>query len=511
MKKESLKYYIAIDLKSFYASVECVERGLDPFKTNLVVADNTRTNKTICLAVSPALKSYGVGGRPRMFELEQTVKKVNSERLFKCKSFSKKSCYIEEIKKDNSIEIDYIVAIPRMAKYIEYSKKIYSIYLKYISEEDIHPYSIDEVFIDATPYLVTYNMNPRELAMTLIKDVLIETGITATVGIGTNLYLAKVAMDILAKKMPADKNGVRIAELNEKKYRELMWDYRPITDFWRIGKAYSKKLQSYGIYTMGDVAKCSISSPSSFHNEDLLYKLFGKNAELLIDHAWGYEPCTISDIKKYIPSSRSINSSQILHHPYTSNMARLIAWEMADLMILELVDKNLKTNQIVLTLSYDVENLKNPFIVEKYNGEITIDAYGRKKPKHSRGTINLEEHSSSTKKILEAVLELYDRIVNTDLLLRKISISMNKLISANLSEKKKKKQFTIFTDYDEYEKEEYFLRKEHSLQKTVIGIKKKYGKNSLLKASNLQEEATTILRNTQIGGHKAWITNTRIC
>ncbi len=507
MIKQNKKTYIAIDLKSFYASVECVERGLDPLNTNLVVADNRRTAKTICLAVSPSLKSYGVGGRPRLFELIQVVKKINSERLSKNKYLSGKSYFYDELEADDSLEVDYIVAVPRMAYYMEYSRRIYAIYLNYVAAEDIHIYSVDEVFIDATPYLISYNMNPFKFANIIIKDVLKQTGITATVGIGTNLYLAKVAMDILAKKMPADKNGARIAKLDEIKYRKLMWHHTPITDFWRVGKGYAKKLASNGIYTMGDIALCSLGSFKEYYhqyyNEDLLYKLFGKNAELLIDHAWGYEPCTIRDIKSYQPKSKSIGTSQVLHSPYSAAMARLVTWEMADALVLQLVEKNLLTEQIVLKISYDIQNLKDPLISSKYQGEVTVDAYGRKKPKSSRGTINLDEHTFSGKQIREATVELYDKIVNSNLLIRKISISLNKLLSVEEANKKESKQLSIFMDYDYLENKERLLKKEASLQKTVLSVKKKYGKNAVLKGTNLQEGATAKIRNAQIGGHKA--------
>ncbi len=507
MIKQDKKTYIAIDLKSFYASVECVERGLDPLNTNLVVADNRRTEKTICLAVSPSLKSYGVGSRPRLFELNQVVKKINSDRLSKNKYFTGKSYFYDELEADTSLELDYIVAVPRMAYYMKYSTRIYAIYLKYVAPEDIHIYSVDEVFIDATPYLISYNRNPFSFAKTIIKDVLNETGITATVGIGTNLYLAKVAMDILAKKMPANKDGARIAGLDEITYRKLMWHHKPITDFWRVGKGYAKRLEGNGLYTMGDIALCSLGSYKEYYdeyyNEDLLYRLFGKNAELLIDHAWGYEPCTIKDIKSYKPKSKSIGTSQVLHEMYTASRARLVAWEMADALVLQLVEKNLLTNQVVLSLSYDVQNLKDPVIRSKYKGEITVDAYGRKKPKSARGTINLDEYTLSGKIIREAVIELYDSIVNPNLLIRKISISINKLISIEKANKKQNKQLSIFMDYDALEHKEMALKKEASLQKTVLNVRKKYGKNAMLKGANLQEGATAKIRNAQIGGHKA--------
>ena len=398
------KQYIAIDLKSFYASVECMERGLDPMKTNLVVADKSRTDKTIVLAVSPSLKTFGIPGRPRLFEVVQKIKEVNTARRTKARgALTEASFNIDEINSNPHLAVDYIVAPPRMAYYMEYSTRIYQIYLKYIAPEDIHVYSIDEVFIDATAYLKTYRLTARELAMKMILDVLSSTGITATAGIGTNLYLCKVAMDIVAKHISADKNGVRIAELDEMSYRKTLWSHRPLTDFWRVGQGYAKKLESVGIYTMGDVARCSLGEASSYYNEDLLYKMFGVNAELLIDHAWGYEPCTIADIKAYKPSSSSICAGQVLHCAYTAEKARLVVREMTDAMVLELVEKGLVTDQIVLTIGYDIDNLKDEGRRSKYKGEITIDRYGREIPKHAHGTGNIGKYSSSTKEILETV------------------------------------------------------------------------------------------------------------
>lgn len=500
--------YIAIDLKSFYASVECVERGLDPLTTNLVVADGSRTDKTICLAVSPSLKSYGVPGRPRLFEVKQKVKDINYDRrkINHYKNFTGSSYSDIDLKNDISLQLDYITAVPRMAYYIEYSTRIYSVYLKYIAPEDIHVYSIDEVFMDVTSYLKTYNMNARELAMTIIKDVLKTTGITATAGIGTNLYLAKVAMDIVAKKMPADKYGVRIAELDEKSYRKQLWTHTPITDFWRVGGGYARRLENVGLYTMGDIAMCSLGKAHEYHNEDLLYKIFGVNAELLIDHAWGYEPCTIKDIKSYKPENNSVGSGQVLHKPYSNEKAKLVVKEMMELLSLDLVSKRLVTNQVVLTIGYDRENIGNQSI--HYNGEITSDHYGRATPKHAHGTINLKDYTSSTKILIDAVEMLFDRITDKSLLIRRINITACKVINEmNIRKVKSHDQLDLFTDYEalkkQEEKENIEREKENNLQKAILNIKMKYGKNSVLKGMNLEEDATAKDRNSQIGGHKA--------
>ena len=500
------KQYIAIDLKSFYASVECMERKLDPMKTNLVVADKSRTDKTIVLAVSPSLKSFGIPGRPRLFEVVQKIKEVNTARRIKARRALAGSSYdIDEINADSTLAVDYIVAPPRMAHYMEYSTRIYQIYLKYIAPEDIHVYSIDEVFIDATAYLKTYNLTARELAMKMILDVLATTGITATAGIGTNIYLCKVAMDIVAKHIPADKNGVRIAELDEMSYRKTLWSHRPLTDFWRVGQGYAKKLESVGIYTMGDVAKCSIGEAGSYYNEDLLYKMFGVNAELLIDHAWGYEPCTIADIKAYKPESSSIYSGQVLHCAYTADKARLVVREMTDAMVLELVEKGLVTDQIVLTVGYDIDNLKDKNISSSYHGEVTTDRYGRDVPKHAHGTGNIGHYTSSTKEILQTVSELYDRIVNPKLLVRRITIAACRLLDEKEAENNKPYEqmdmFSMLEDKDTHEKEE--RAKEKKLQTAMIDIKKKFGKNAILKGMNFEDGATAKDRNGQIGGHKA--------
>lgn len=500
--------YIAIDLKSFYASVECRERGLDPMRTNLVVADGSRTQKTICLAVSPSLRAYGIPGRPRLFEVVQKVRAINTMRKRKAPggSFSGASYLAPELEAYPELELTYITAPPRMAFYMDYSTRIYNIYLKYIAPEDMHVYSIDEVFIDATHYLKTYGMTARELAMTMIRDVLQSTGITATAGIGTNLYLCKVAMDIVAKHIEPDENGVRIAELDEMSYRKLLWDHQPLTDFWRVGKGYEKKLRANGIFTMGDVARCSVGKPEDFYNEELLYKLFGINAELLVDHAWGWEPCTIQDIKSYRPSSNSVGSGQVLTCPYSFEKTRLVIREMADLLALDLVDKRLVTDQLTLTVGYDIENLKNPG--KKYSGEVTTDRYGRKIPKHAHGTINLKQQTSSAKKIVTAVMELYDRIMDRELLIRRMYLAANKVVPEEMiQEKETFEQLDLFTDYAALEKqkqqEEAVLERERKMQEAMLDIKKKFGKNAILKGMNLQEGATARDRNSRIGGHKA--------
>ena len=504
------KTYVAIDLKSFYASAECVQRDLDPLDTNLVVADLSRTEKTICLAVSPSLKTFGTGGRPRLFEVVQKVKEINAERLSKApgKKFAGKSYIYSELMKDPSLELDYIVARPQMQKYMDISTKIYQMYLKFVSPDDIHVYSIDEVFIDATRYLELYNVNAHEFTMMLVRSVLKETGITATAGIGTNMYLCKIAMDIVAKHMPPDKDGVRIAELDERSYRELLWDHRPITDFWRVGKGYAKRLESHGLFTMGDIARCSIGRPSDFHNEDLLYKLFGINAELLIDHAWGWEPCSIKDIKNYHSESNSISSGQVLSYPYTFDEARIVVQEMADLLVLDLVRKNLVTNQMVLTVGYDTSNLQNPAVMQKYKGTIKENYYGIKTPKNAHGSINLPSYSSSTREISEAVMKLYDRIVDKDLLVRRMYVVANKVIAPeDVKDPHENEQLDMFTDYAAREAEEkkkaLDLEKEKKEQETILKIKEKFGKNAILKGMNLQEAATAKDRNSQIGGHRA--------
>ena len=504
------RIYLCIDLKSFYASVECIEHGLDPMTTNLVVADASRTEKTICLAVSPALKSYGIPGRARLFEVIQKVKQANAIRLQKApgQRFTGSSYNAQELAENPSLQLDYIAAPPRMAHYIEHSTRIYNIYLKYIAPEDIHVYSIDEVFIDLTTYLDSAGLTPHEFAMKMIRDAYQTTGITATAGIGTNMYLSKIAMDIVAKHIPADKDGVRIAELDEMSYRRQLWDHRPLTDFWRVGRGYAKKLEENGLFTMGDIALCSVGKPTDFYNEDLLYKLFGVNAELLIDHAWGWEPCTIDKIKEYKPASNSIGSGQVLHCPYDFDKAKLVVREMIDLLVLDLVDKGLVTDQIVLTVGYDIENLTDPKRSKAYSGPITVDAYGRKIPKHAHGTANVGRQTASAKLITEAVMELYDKIVNPSLLIRRLNISANHVVpEQSISKEQKMEQLDLFTNYEELEKqreeENAALEREKKMQQAILSIKKKFGKNSILKGMNLQEGATAKDRNNQIGGHKA--------
>lgn len=502
--------YIAIDLKSFYASVECIDRQLDPLTTNLVVADASRTEKTICLAVTPALKAYGIPGRARLFEVVEKVKEVNALRQHQApgRMLTGKSAKAAELNAHPEMALDYIVAPPRMAHYLEVSTQIYQVYLKYIAPEDIHVYSIDEVLLDATDYLETYHLTARELAMKMILDVLHTTGITATAGIGTNLYLCKIAMDIQAKHIPADKNGVRIAELDEMSYRRLLWSHRPLTDFWRVGPGYAKKLEAHGMYTMGDVARCSIGKQTDYLNEDLLYKLFGVNAELLIDHAWGWEPCPISEIKAYKPTANSVGSGQVLQCPYTFEKAKLVVREMTELLVLDLVDKGLVTNQMVLTVGYDIETLSDPHRRAGYHGAVTVDRYGREIPKHAHGTANLEFYNSSTKLIVSAVMELFDRIVDPNLLVRRLNLVAARVLREEDAPKDNGvEQLDLFTDYvaeEAKQKEEAAqLEKEKRMQQAMLAIKKKYGKNAILKGMNLEEGATARDRNDQIGGHKA--------
>ncbi len=487
--------YIAIDLKSFYASVECILRGKDPMTTNLVVADESRTEKTICLAVSPSLKSFGIPGRPRLFEVVQKVKGVNAIRRVSApgKQFTGSSVDLPTLQRHPELEVDYLVAPPQMALYMETSTAIYQVYLKYIAPEDIHVYSIDEVFIDATNYLKLYGLTARELAMKMILDVLERTGITATAGIGTNLYLCKVAMDIVAKHLPADKNGVRIAQLDEMSYREQLWDHRPITDFWRVGRGYARKLERHGIFTMGDVARCSLQ------NEDLLYKLFGINAELLIDHAWGWESCTMADIKAYRPETNSISSGQVLQQPYDFEKAKLVTREMTDALVLDLVDKGLLTDQIVLTVGYDIENLTDPARAEAYHGEVTTDGYGRKIPKHGHGSVNLGRPTASTARIVEAMMALFDRVADRNLLVRRLNVTACRVIPESQLPPEEG-QLSLF---DEGQEDTEALEREKRRQKAILTIQKKYGKNALLKGMNLEEGATARDRNGQIGGHKA--------
>lgn len=492
--------YIAIDLKSFYASVECVERGLDPLDTNLVVADESRTEKTICLAVSPALKTFGTGGRPRLFEVVQKIRDINKERKYHTpgKMFSGKSVFLSELNRNPFLAVDYIVAPPRMAKYMEISSRIYGIYLKYVAPEDIHVYSIDEVFIDATSYLKTYKLTPREFASKMILDVLKTTGITATAGIGTNLYLSKVAMDIVAKHIPADKNGVRIAKLNEMSYRRMLWAHRPITDFWRIGRGYAKTLEQNGMYTLGDVAE------RSTYDEDSLFALFGVNAELLIDHAWGIEPATIADIKAYKPQSNSLSNGQVLQEPYSCEKARLIVREMADNLSLDLAEKNLVTDKLTLTIGYDTESLINPQIAAAYHGEITTDFYGRSIPKHAHGTENLDRKTYSPHTIAEAAVRLFDRIINPKLLVRRVTIcACGVTVKSEQTDEYEGEQLDLFTDYAERERKVRAERREENMQLAILKIKHKFGKNAILKGMNFEDGATMRERNGQIGGHRA--------
>ncbi len=511
----SERTYIAIDLKSFYASVECAERQLDPLTTNLVVADESRTEKTICLAVSPSLKAHDISGRARLFEVIQRVGEVNRQRLntairsgkIKRNSegkyeFTGSSFDAEALENDPSLELSYIVAPPRMRLYEEYSSKIYSIYLKYISADDIVVYSIDEVFMDVTGYLNTYNMSAHELAMTMIREVLYETGITATAGIGTNLYLAKICMDIVAKHVPADKDGVRIAEIDERKYRELLWTHRPLTDFWRIGGGISRKLEAMRLYTMGDIARASLDP----YREKQLYKVFGINAELIIDHAWGWEPTTIPVIKSYSPSAKSISSGQVLKEPYDFNKGRLIVHEMMELLSLDLVKKGVMTKKITLTIGYDRESLKGER-GRNYNGEVVSDYYGRAIPKHAHGTENIDHYTSSSQVLCSAVLKLYDRIVDDELLIRRVNVVAESVIFERDIPEEEPLQLDLFSDPLEQEKQYEESRKaeekEHRLQQATLKIQAKYGKNALLKGMNFLEGGTTIERNGQIGGHKA--------
>ncbi|MCD8082880.1 MAG: DNA methylase [Clostridiales bacterium] len=501
----SERSYIAIDLKSFYASVECVERGLDPLTTNLVVADESRTEKTICLAVSPSLKSLGISGRARLFEVVKRVKEVNNDRRRRApgRVFTGSSCNINELNADAALSLDYVVAMPQMAHYMQRSTEIYQIYLRFVAPEDIHVYSIDEVFMDVTDYLQTYKLTPRELAMKMIREVLKETGITATAGIGTNLYLCKIAMDIEAKHIPADQDGVRIAELDEMSYRKKLWTHRPLTDFWRVGRGYARRLETLGLYTMGDIAEYCLSS----YGENQLYKEFGVNAELLIDHAWGWEPCRISDIKAYKPENNSISSGQVLQFPYEFEKAKLVVREMIDALSLELVDKGLVADQIVLTVGYDIENLTDPERRKTYKGEVVTDHYGRRIPKQAHGSINLGRQTASTRLMTNATMELFDRIVDRSLLVRRMYVVANHVVGEDMIRPPEPEQLDLFTDYAALEQkrraDEEALEKEKRRQKAVLEIQKKYGKNALLKGMNLEEGATGRDRNAQIGGHKA--------
>lgn len=503
--------FIAIDLKSFYASVECTERGLNPLTANLVVADASRTEKTICLAVSPSLKSYGIPGRPRLFEVSQKIKEVNAARLSQAPGhvFTGESFLDTELKQQPSLAVSYITAPPRMSCYLEYSTRIYQLYLKYIAPEDIHVYSIDEVFIDASHYLNTYRLCAYDLAKKLILEVLQNTGITAAAGIGTNLYLCKIAMDIGAKHIPADEDGVRIAQLDEMSYRRLLWNHRPLTDFWRVGRGYAKKLEENGLYTMGDIARCSIGKPSDFYHEDLLYQLFGVNAELLIDHAWGWEPCTMAHIKAYRPQTNSLSSGQVLPRPYRFLEGRLIVLEMADQLALDLLDKNLAADQLVLTIGYDTDNLSDPEIRKLYRGPVTTDHYGRSVPKHAHGSQNLGHVTSSSRQLMDAAAALYERIADKNLLIRRVSLAACHAVSETEAAAActDYQQLDLFTDYEALEKakqaQQEASEREKKVQKAVLDIKKKFGKNAVLKGMNLESAATSSRRNEQIGGHNA--------
>ena len=499
MKDARGRTYIAIDLKSYFASVECVERGLDPLTTNLVVADVSRTEKTICLAVSPSLKAYGIGGRARLFEVTRRINAVNYERRMKLPGyrFTGKSASDTELKAHPDWEIDFIKATPRMSHYIDYSTKIYSIYLKYVAPEDIHVYSIDEVFIDVTDYLPLYKLSAHDLAMKMIRDVLGQTGITATAGIGPNLYLCKVAMDIVAKHIPADKDGVRIAELDEMSYRRQLWDHQPLTDFWRVGRGIARKLEACGMKTMGDVARCSLTK------EGLLYKLFGINAELLIDHAWGWEPCTIEAIKAYRPKSNSFSSGQVLSEPYTFEKARIVMREMADAMALKLVSLRLVAHQVGIFVNYDAASLKQ----NSYKGEVVNDYYGRPAPKPAHGGALLPHPTSSARIITETAMQLFDQAVNPQLLVRRLTITVNQVVDEEKVPTTTTEQLNMFTDYEaqarQREAEQSALDKERRMQEAVLSIKRKFNKNAIFKGMDLEEGATARDRNAQIGGHKA--------
>ena len=505
------KQFIAIDLKSFYASVEAVERGLDPLDVNLVVADESRTDKTICLAVSPSLKALGISGRARLFEAKQRIGEVNRARKFKAPGgkFSGKSVFAGELKSDPSLELDLIIAPPRMKHYMNYSRSIVEIYLRYVCADDLLVYSVDEVFIDATHYLAVNNLTAHEFTMRIIRDVLRETGITATAGIGTNMYLAKIAMDIVAKHMPADKDGVRIAELDEMSYREKLWCHRPLTDFWRVGRGTAKRLERNGIYTMGDIARCSQGDENSYFNEELLYKLFGVNAQLLIDHAWGWEPTEIADCRMYKPESRSLSRGQVLSRPYSAEEGRIVVQEMADLLSITLVRKGLVTDQVVLDVGYDIENLSDTETPEKFKGEIERDRYGRRVPKSVHGSQNLGRQTASTSLIVRAICDIYDRIVDKDLLVRRFNITVAHLVCEDeiKPSEPSDRQLDLFTDYAALQKqseaEEEKFQKERDMQKAIIGIRDKFGKNSIIRGLNMQKGATAVERNKQIGGHKA--------
>ena len=501
---EGQKQYVAIDLKSFYASVECVERGLDPLNAALVVADQSRTEKTICLAVSPALKAYGIPGRPRLFEVLQAVERINAARLAAApgRRFTGASAFADRLRANPGLKLEPVIAPPQMAHYMDCSAGIYQTYLKYVAPEDVHVYSIDEVFIDVTPYLNSYRCTARELAIRMIRDVLARTGITATAGIGTNLYLCKVAMDIVAKKLPADADGVRIAELDEYSYRELLWDHRPLTDFWRVGRGISRKLEANGLFTMGDIARCSLGEDHQRRNENLLYKLFGINAELLIDHAWGYEPCGIADIKAYKPKSSSLSVGQVLHRPYNWEDTRLIVREMADSLVLDLVEKGLAADQIVLSLGYDIENLRTPEARSSFDGAVSRDWYGRAMPQGAHGSRNLGGHTASTKRITEAAAALFEEIADPALTVRRLYLAANHVLALETLAARPV-QLSLFEDPAEEAARAEAEQRERRQQEAILSIRKKYGKNAIVKGMNLQEAGTAMDRNQQVGGHKA--------
>ena len=503
--------YIAIDLKSFYASVECAQRGLDPLDAILVVADASRTDKTICLAVSPALKAYGLPGRCRLFEVREKVREINAERLRRAPGhrFTGESASAAQLAADPGRKLSVIIAPPRMALYMKYSTDIFGIYMKYTAPEDIHVYSVDEVFIDVTHYLGVYGLSPHDLAMRMIRDVCAQTKITATAGIGTNLYLAKIAMDIVAKHAPADADGVRIAELDEDCYRRTLWDHQPITDFWRVGKGTARRLSDVGLFTMGDIARCSVGKPDDFYNEDLLYRMFGVNAELLIDHAWGWEPCTIADIKAYRPSEQSFSSGQVLPQPTGKRAARLLVQEMADDLAMSLLSKELETDDVSLVIGYDRQSLENPETAAAYHGEIHLDRYGRSVPKHAEGHENLGLYTSSAREITRAVLSVFDRIMHPDFSARYLTVVALHVLTEAEAERKKAgsfEQMDLFTDYEAKEREkkraEAALQKEKAAQKAVLGIRERFGKNAVLRGADLQEGANAEERNSQIGGHR---------
>ena len=500
-----MRTYAAIDLKSFYASVECVDRALDPLTTNLVVADSRRTEKTICLAVSPSLKALGIPGRARLFEVIEKVGLANARRKEAApgRRLEGSSIQAPELAAGPGLAIDYLVAPPRMGTYLTRSAEVYQVYLKYIAPEDIHVYSIDEVFLDLTAYLETYHMTARQLVMTMILDVLHTTGITATAGIAPNLYLCKIAMDIGAKHIAPDENGVRICTLDELSYRKNLWTHRPLTDFWRVGKGIAKKLEAHGMYTMGDIARCSLGGPRDYRNEDLLYQLFGVNAELLIDHAWGWEPCTIADIKAYKPENSSIASGQVLQDAYTFQKAKLVMREMGEAIALELVEKGMVCDQLTITVGYDRENLQDPGRRERYHGPVTRDPYGREIPKHGHGTVNLGGHTASARRILEAILPLFDRVVDPSLLIRRLNLTANHILREDEVAQQTTEQLSLFVDPAAEQAQAKADRRERLLQETMVRIRQKHGKNAILKGCDLKEGATAMERNRQIGGHQA--------